>query len=113
MSDNVNGAKVAACQHIVIGISTIENLANGSSIPKYGSLTVLHEKLGFVSFSRSFLVHCSVQILFFEDKLAEISLPAPDCFCHCLRSFQECSCPLVKSAIDIAWTPTQEVLRRV
>ena len=61
MSDYVNGTKVAARQHIVICISTIENLANGSSVPKYGSLTVLHKKLGFVSFSPSW---CTVQFRF-------------------------------------------------
>ena len=33
-----------------------------------------------------FLVHCSVQILFFEDKLAEMSLAEPDCFCNYLGS---------------------------
>ena len=33
--------------------------------------------------------------MFIEDKLAEISFAMPECFYHCLGSFQECSCPRI------------------
>ena len=41
MLDDANGAEVAASQrNIVIGLSTLENLANESNVANDGSLTV-------------------------------------------------------------------------
>ena len=85
MLDNVMVPKSQQANSIVIGLSMLENLANESSVPNDGSLTVpwRWREAWFVIFSPSWCV-VQFQILFFENKLAEMSLATTDCVCHCL-----------------------------
>ena len=89
MLDNVMMLKWQQANTSVIGWCTLEIFPNKSSGPIDSSV----KKMGSLHlWVQSFVVRCSVQLLFVDDKLVEISLAALDCFWHCRGSFQECSC---------------------